>query len=793
MEPLEIAEDQVRCALSFMHCHNGRIELRPFDLDANRQSGIYTDRKRLVTDAADFAGNAVYWTVNEIGPTIEATNRLDPARQGGCTQNRHIVRIRNIVLDFDPVRPTGQPATDAEHKAAIDLAQVVKNELGLPAPLVIDSGNGAYLIFATDLDPSLVPIVRAFVEAISRKYSTPGVTIDSSVWKLAQLIRVPGTWNRKAQATAERPHRQCLILEQPDREMVTAEMLLSMIPAPAEFEVADFDQPAAVQRERDWLDSRKVKYTVEEHHDATIFRFRVCPFKSGDQTDGRTWLRISNSGVTAGCWHSKCQKHGLVALRKAIGGYESNTARLTDPHRLAERHIERWSHGGQRTSLFIGEDFLVWKNGLYYPVTDKMLTPYVTDTIKTEFDEQAAKVKAQGGKGAPAMVKRAIVSDTLNALKHLSKLDTDKQPPFWLPVDHPDWQPDDIIPFANGLLHLPSWLHDQQGFVGHTPALYIRHRLAFDFDPNAPTPQRWTQFLNELWDDPACHDLVHEWGGYACFTRDTSLQKMLMLLGKPRGGKGTLNWLWGQMVGGNFAAPQFKSLLDSHGLAPLQGKQLCLFPDTKMMSEKVLSEVCAILKAITGEDPLTINPKNKQQVTEQLKIKIVIPSNDLLAIPDSSKALQARQLFLHFTESFVGKEDFQLKTKLLPEMSGIANLFLAGLRRLRDNGGRFTEPESSRKLAEQVTRAANPIKGFVAERCIVDPKFAIHTGAAYESYEQWCSDTDTPLWPVNEFGKELQSVCSITRSQNAAKFTITTPNYKSKGSRPYYYLGLRLA
>ena len=80
-----------------------------------------------------------------------------------------------------------------------------------------------------------------------------------------------------------------------------------------------------------------------------------------------------------------------------------------------------------------------------------------------------------------------------------------------------------------------------------------RHRLAFDFDPNAPTPERWIQFLGELWDDPACHDLLHEWGGYSCLTLDTSHQKFLMLLGSPRGGKGTITSILTAMTGGNVA------------------------------------------------------------------------------------------------------------------------------------------------------------------------------------------------------------------------------------------------
>ena len=162
-------------------------------------------------------------------------------------------------------------------------------------------------------------------------------------------------------------------------------------------------------------------------------------------------------------------------------------------------------------------------------------------------------------------------------------------------------------------------------------------------------------------------------------TRDTSLQKYLTMLGVPRGGKGTINWMLGQMVGGNYGSPTYRSILGKNGLEPLRGRQLAIFPDAKGVPKNILSEFCGTFKAIIGEDPLPIDAKYERVVTEQLKLKVILQLNEVLAIPDNSAALEARQLFLHFTNSFVGKEDTQLKVKLAGEFSGIANLFLEGL------------------------------------------------------------------------------------------------------------------
>jgi putative DNA primase/helicase len=282
-------------------------------------------------------------------------------------------------------------------------------------------------------------------------------------------------------------------------------------------------------------------------------------------------------------------------------------------------------------------------------------------------------------------------------------------------------------------------------------------------------------------------------------TRDTSLQKYLTMLGVPRGGKGTINWMLGQMVGGNFGSPTYRSILGKNGLEPLRGRQLAIFPDAKGVPKNILSEFCGMLKAIVGEDALPIDAKYERVVTEQLKLKVILQLNEVLAIPDNSAALEARQLFLHFTKSFVGKEDIHLKIKLAEEFAGIANLFLEGLRRLHANECVFTEPQSSKELARLVRREAVPLRTFVEEECMVDPSYAILTAEIYGAYKSWSEGNDQEPMRRPDFGTELFEVCrSLKRSQSVGECKVAPTrwleeleNYE-KPKRPYYYLGITL-
>ena len=516
-EPGTYAE-QVYLALQFIHPTPGIIELRPTNEAGKHESGFYTDRRKLVDDAADHFGKAMYWTINQIDGAIasKVKNEIAPAKKGECTQSKHIARITNIVFDCDAVRPQGWPATDEEHAATLEVAKKIKAHLtsvGFPEPAVFDSGNGTYLIYKTDLSPELKPLVRAFIEHISKQFSTkdettPGakVWVDDSVWKLPQILRVPGTWNRKKQSTPERPHRRAWIISIPEkREVVTTAMLSGVVPVPAKEEEAEpetgsTDQTDEIlQRHIAWLKARKVQFAPEPLPDgSTLLRFRQCPFKSKAQEDGRAWLRVSKWGrVTAGCFHGHCQGKALEDLYQALRWEEwlesedlEETAvaeRVSNPHRLAAAHLDRHAVNGQRTYVHLDEELYQWDKGVYTPVSDKAVAPGLTATIKAEYDAHAQSLKKKGGSGFTQAVKRSHVGDALNALKSLVRLSAEKSPPCWL--TERGWEAEDCIPFENGIIHVPSFLEKKDSWIGPNPAFFNTHILGFAYDPKAPKPR----------------------------------------------------------------------------------------------------------------------------------------------------------------------------------------------------------------------------------------------------------------------------------------------------------------
>src|SRR5262249_30592004 len=88
----------------------------------------------------------VYVTLNPINPHL--LNRCRSAKAAD------VLKRRWLPIDLDPVRPTNTSATDAEKAAALDRAIAICAYLTnqeWPEPVVMDSGNGYWLLYAVDL------------------------------------------------------------------------------------------------------------------------------------------------------------------------------------------------------------------------------------------------------------------------------------------------------------------------------------------------------------------------------------------------------------------------------------------------------------------------------------------------------------------------------------------------------------------------------------------------------------------------------------------------------------------
>jgi putative DNA primase/helicase len=374
----------------------------------------------------------------------------------------------------------------------------------------------------------------------------------------------------------------------------------------------------------------------------------------------------------------------------------------------------------------------------------------------------------------PTRYKIDNVFDALRAVAHLGSTAT---PPTWIDIDG-EVAASELVAMGNGLLHLPT-----RKLYAHSPTFWVHHALAFDYARPAPQPRHWLRFLAELWeDDDDSIGTLQELFGYV-LSGATRLQKMFLIVGPKRSGKGTIGRVLTGLLGRhNVAAPTLSGMTTDFGLAPLIDKPLALISDARLSDKRDSSLVVERLLSISGEDTLTINRKYKDHWTGQLPSRFVILTNELPSLSDSSGAFASRFVVLKLTTSFYGREDQLLTDKLLEEATGIFTWALEGLDRLTERGY-FLQPASAQETVDELLDLASPIAMFVRERCVLGPEHEIAVERLFRAWRSWCEDKgyDRP-GSVQTFGRDLRAVIP----------SLTVPRPRAGEGRERRYRGIAL-
>jgi putative DNA primase/helicase len=186
---------------------------------------------------------------------------------------------------------------------------------------------------------------------------------------------------------------------------------------------------------------------------------------------------------------------------------------------------------------------------------------------------------------------------------------------------------------------------------------------------------RGLEFLDQLWpEDHEAIETLQELFGY-CLTGDTRQQKLFLIVGPKRSGKGIIARVLTHLVGkGNTVAPTLAGLGTNFGLAPLIGKQVAIISDARLAGRADQHAIAERLLSISGEDTITVDRKYREAWTARLQIRFLILSNELPWLADASGALGGRFIVLVLIHSFYGREDLGLTDRLLTGAAGTLQL-----------------------------------------------------------------------------------------------------------------------
>jgi hypothetical protein len=295
-------------------------ELRVPTLRSGSKCGLFSDLNALAAAAAKSSGKApgVFIGLNPVKRSSdEVTNRL--AKVSSAIRDIDIQRRRWLPIDFDPVRSSNTPSTDAEHAAAIHLANECRDWLrkeGWPDPILADSGNGAHLLYRIALpnDEPSRDLVKGVLEAISLRFSYRAVVVDVGNFNASRVWRLYGTLNRKGEATIERPHRRAKTLDVPDEiEIVGRKQLYEIA---SRLPVASESGPKEKVDLARWIAEHNVPVVADSPWKNGGHKWSLqCPWNESHTNNSAFLLRFPDGGIAAGCLHKSCAGNNWLMLR----------------------------------------------------------------------------------------------------------------------------------------------------------------------------------------------------------------------------------------------------------------------------------------------------------------------------------------------------------------------------------------------------------------------------------------------------------------------------------------------
>lgn len=429
----------------------------------------------------------------------------------------------------------------------------------------------------------------------------------------------------------------------------------------------------------------------------------------------------------------------------------------------------RFSYDGLRTLHYYRSEFFLYEHGRYC-VTD-------ASTIRTviwTFLETAQCI--DGRRFEKFKPTQNIVSNVLDALKAVCHLKPEQDMPMWLaPTDSVQPPADEILVVANGLLHVPT-----RQLYKATPLFFSTSASEAIFDKDATAPH-WECFLDQVFlDDCKARALLQEWFGYNLLPI-TYLQKVMLIIGPKRAGKGLILRVLTAMLGpSSVAAMTLADLAKDFGLKKLIGRPSCVMSDVRFSKRSDPAAVAERLLSISGEDTICIQRKFLDDWIGRLRTRFTMATNELPRLEDSSGALVERFLVLQLTKSWAGRENVTLYDQLTSELSGILNWALEGYTRLM-NSTRFSMPESSEDVVSQMKAGASPVSAFVEEMCEMGPDLTVPREILYGKWVNWCIRNRQESGTSSDFGKHLK-----------AAFPEIKDRRPREGDRKRVYVGIGL-
>lgn len=314
--------------LNLLHEPDEVIEIRSIDPKPVVSGYFKANSPAIVKELAKFPNRTFYQTMNPVKSACYARDQHERLveRPRETTSDNDILGYQWILIDADPVRPSGVSASKDEKEAARRVAGATMKKLmamGFREPVIADSGNGYHLLFKTHAGLEQRQIIADFLAVLDMWLSTDAVKIDTAVFNPSRITKLYGTIARKGANTLDRPHRQSRIIRSPETIEETSMDLVQNIAAERQRAVAQIDNPKT-----QGTTSFDLEKFLSEHNIQVISKIPIstgikyqlaeCPFDNSHKNGDAAVFAYSNGSYGFHCFHNSCAGFHWHEFRQRI-------------------------------------------------------------------------------------------------------------------------------------------------------------------------------------------------------------------------------------------------------------------------------------------------------------------------------------------------------------------------------------------------------------------------------------------------------------------------------------------
>ena len=321
--------DVILSGLSLLHEPDEIIEIRSIDPKPVISGYFRADSPAIVKELSRYPNRTFYQTMNRVKSACYAREQHERLveRPHETTTDGDIAGYQWLLIDADPVRPSGVSASREEKEAARRVAGMTMKKLmamGFSEPIVADSGNGYHLLFHIHASPKEKQVLADFLAVLDMWFSTEQVKIDTAVFNPARITKLYGTIATKGASTPERPHRRSGIIRKPEKVEATSMTLIRNIAAERQKAVSPQENP----RQRGAASSFDLDQFLSDHHIEVIkkipistgmkYQLAECPFDSSHKHGDAAVFAYSNGSYGFHCFHNSCAGYHWHEFREKV-------------------------------------------------------------------------------------------------------------------------------------------------------------------------------------------------------------------------------------------------------------------------------------------------------------------------------------------------------------------------------------------------------------------------------------------------------------------------------------------